>query len=159
MIKAVEARFQCNSVSVSGADSKFPMKQVQLGAIYTNDPESPNRSFARATPSGTLQLSIDPALPASEFFKHGHKYRITIEEIPFDPRTYIGDAYPVDGKPIIYVSRDGQQTARGQWSQAAGKFVVHDEENLSSNFTAAELQAAGLNFWMYDETKIAEAGV
>lgn len=53
---------------------------VRMHAVYETDPDSPNKAFTDATPSGDFSLWITNGLPAASFFKAGKKYLLTITE-------------------------------------------------------------------------------
>lgn len=55
-------------------------EQVTLNAVYTTDPNDPNREWALASPSGQLTLTI--ANPeAMGYVQAGGQYRVTIERV------------------------------------------------------------------------------
>ena len=57
-------------------DGKFA-EDVQLFAVYSADPEDPNHSYSKATPSGTLRMHIsNPG--AWGFFEKGAQYDVMI---------------------------------------------------------------------------------
>lgn len=53
---------------------------VRMHAVYETDPNSPNKAFCDATPSGDFSLWITNGLPAASFFRPGKKYLLTITE-------------------------------------------------------------------------------
>lgn len=70
----LQAKFTCHEVTRS-----MYGERPSLGAIYGTSEEDPNRAWAKATPSGKLEMQIDnPA--AQGFFEPGKHYLITIEE-------------------------------------------------------------------------------
>lgn len=72
---AVTARMSCNS-SVQIGDNR----QVQFAPVYSSDPDSPNYSWSKYTPSGSLMLNItNPA--AYEQFEVGKTYELTFTPV------------------------------------------------------------------------------
>lgn len=69
----VQAKFTCNSIIEQGN-----YKTVNLNAVYSNG--KGNEDFAKATPAGSLSMSIDKDVPASDYFKQGKDYFLTFEE-------------------------------------------------------------------------------
>lgn len=68
---AVTARMSCNSITELGDN-----RQVQFSAVYNPDPDSPNFSWSKYTPAGSLSLNItNPA--AYEQFQVGTVYELT----------------------------------------------------------------------------------
>jgi len=51
-----------------------------LQAVYSEDPESENRQFAQASPSGSLTLTIENPY-AMGYVENGREYRVTIERV------------------------------------------------------------------------------
>lgn len=70
---AIKAKFQCNSVTDNGYG-----RNASLTAVYGKEGE--NADYAKATPSGTLQINIDKDTKASDFFVPQKAYYLTIEE-------------------------------------------------------------------------------
>jgi hypothetical protein len=70
---AIRARFVCNSITDNGFN-----KSASLTAVYGKEGE--NADFAKATPSGTMSISIDKDTKASEFFVPQKQYYLTFEE-------------------------------------------------------------------------------
>ncbi|MBV9659127.1 MAG: hypothetical protein JO295_13595 [Verrucomicrobia bacterium] len=65
----IRAKLKCHEVTKT-ADNQ---ERVKLWAVYDPDPASENHSFAKATPSATLEITIDnPA--AQGFFVPGRDY-------------------------------------------------------------------------------------
>lgn len=67
----------------AGAVAEVPFNNqtyVRMHAVYETDPNSPNKAFTDATPSGDFSLWITNGLPAASFFKTGKKYLLTITE-------------------------------------------------------------------------------
>lgn len=74
-IETVTAKFKCVSVTNFGGS-----KSANLSAVYGTTGE--NADFARATPSGQLQIGIDAGVPASDFFKPGESYYLVFKKAP-----------------------------------------------------------------------------
>lgn len=72
---SIRARFHCNSVTDNGYN-----KSANLTAVYGKEGE--NADFAKATPSGSLTITIDKDTKASEFFIPRQEYYLTFEEVP-----------------------------------------------------------------------------
>lgn len=73
MSQKIRAKFKCNSVTDNGY-----RKNASLTAVYGKEGE--NADFAKATPSGTLQINIDKETPASEFFVPQEDYYLVFEK-------------------------------------------------------------------------------
>jgi hypothetical protein len=71
----VRAKFSCNTITLDGYG-----KTVSLSAVY--DKEGENADFAKATPSGKIEMRIDGGVPASEFFNPQKRYYVYFEEAP-----------------------------------------------------------------------------
>jgi len=66
-MQKVRAKFTCESVE------QFTWgKVVKLRAIYGTEGE--NKDFAEATPNGQMEVTINPGLPAYEFFAPGNDF-------------------------------------------------------------------------------------
>lgn len=74
MSQKIRAKFKCNSITDNGYN-----KSANLTAIYGDNGE--NADFAKATPSGSLQISIDKDTPASEFFQPQQDYYLVFEKV------------------------------------------------------------------------------
>lgn len=63
----VRAKFKCNEIRIS--EGKF--RSFKFGPVYSNEPDSENKSFWDATPQGSLELGItnDKAWPMFEIGK------------------------------------------------------------------------------------------
>lgn len=57
-------------------------KEIQLGAVWSSDPNHENRKYWEATPSGAITLNIKSDKPAAHWFKPGKEYYVTFEEAP-----------------------------------------------------------------------------
>jgi hypothetical protein len=49
---------------------------VELCAVYSSDPSHPNKSFADATPSATVSMTISKGRPAADLFEVGKEYLV-----------------------------------------------------------------------------------
>lgn len=70
----VTAKFTVASVEDFGAHRK-----VKLTPVYSNDPKSPNYSWSKWTPSGSIELTITNPL-AYEQFKPGKTYFVDFQQ-------------------------------------------------------------------------------
>jgi len=70
----VKAKFVCESVHDFGTS-----KTVQLRAVTSGSEE--NKSFAKYTPSGSLQLSIDNGTDAGNLFVPRAEYYLFIQSV------------------------------------------------------------------------------
>ena len=132
----VRAKMKCTSITKTG-DAKKPQVQVKLGAVYSNDPESENRSFANATPSGELSVNIDAGRPAAESFELGCEYYIDITPVGIPERTFLKDYYQVPHGKYILESRDKSKQIPAEYT-SQGWFVdgkqVTDYDKLGVEF-------------------------
>jgi len=71
---SVKAKFKCYSV----VDIGYAMS-ASFGAIYGTEGE--NADYAKATPAGNLNITIDRETKASEYFKQGKDYYLTFNEV------------------------------------------------------------------------------
>lgn len=65
----VRAKFVCNAKIPS-----YGTTTVQFHAVYSSDPNSENKAFTDATPSGSLSISISDDKPALALFEQGKAY-------------------------------------------------------------------------------------
>lgn len=137
----VRAKMKVMSIT-KGGDARKPFVQVQLGAVYSADPQSENKSFASATPSGSLNLSIDPGRPAASAFEVGGEYYVDITPIGVPERTYLGDYGFVDGDVVIE-SRDKSKSARV--SYANGRL----RDAAGADTDVQKLMKEGFEFWRH----------
>lgn len=148
----VVARMKCNTVTKMG-DPKHPQMQIQLGAVYSSDPESPNRSFAAATPSGSLTLSIDAGRPAASAFTLGGEYEIEIRPLGVPERMYLCDSTPPysssDPYCAVVCSRDGKRELSATYLQ--GKWTVShlEAEPVVEGHPFKKLMDAGFTHWRH----------
>lgn len=149
----VRAKMKVNEVTVCGADPKKPQVRVQMGAVYSQDPNSENKSFAEYTPSASLQLNIDAGRPAADVFKHGQEVYVDVTVIGVPERTYLKDNPPVPQRcTVILEDKDGEQKLLATFDKATyPKQWTVDGEEIT---TADELIARGICYWRYTaETK------
>jgi hypothetical protein len=71
----VRAKFRCNSITEYDYQTS-----AKLNAVHSNEGE--NKDFTKATPNGSLDISIDKDVPASTFFKVGKLYYLDFSEAP-----------------------------------------------------------------------------
>src|SRR2546423_3534358 len=139
----VRAKMKCTSITKTG-DAKKPQMQVKLGAVYSNDPESENRSFANATPSGELSMNIDAGRPAAEAFELGCEYYVDITPIGVPERTFLKDYYQVPLGRYMLESRDKSKSVPAEYTSQGwivnGK-QAHDFDKLKSE--------TGVEFWRH----------
>ena len=73
----VRAKMQCHSITDFGN-----AVQIKMGAVYSSDPNSENRAFSDATPSGSVEMMIQSDKPAAKMFKVKAYYYVDFEEAP-----------------------------------------------------------------------------
>lgn len=80
----VRAKMRCNSVERCdfGGGPKNVQVKVKMGAVYSSDPNHENKAFSDATPSGSVELTIQGDKPAAGMFKAGVEYYVDIHEAP-----------------------------------------------------------------------------
>lgn len=70
----IRAKFVCHSVQDhSDQNQKKTGESVQLSAVYSSDPNSENKAWAEATPSGSLSMHINNP-GAFGAFEQGREY-------------------------------------------------------------------------------------
>lgn len=74
MSQRIKAKFHCGSVTDNGYGTN-----ASLSAVYGKEGE--NADFAKATPSGSIQINIDNETPAHGFFKPRKNYYVYFEEV------------------------------------------------------------------------------
>lgn len=74
MSMTVRAKFHCNSIEQYQYGTR-----AKLTAVYGKEGE--NHDFAKATPSGSVEISIDHDVPASTFFKPGEEYFLDFTKV------------------------------------------------------------------------------
>lgn len=72
---SVKAKFTCNAVVPSAWNTKCTV--VYFNAVFGK--EGDNADYAKATPSGQLNMVIDENTPAASFFEQGKNYYLTFE--------------------------------------------------------------------------------
>lgn len=140
---SVRAKMRVNSITKTG-DAKKPQVQVQLGAVYSNDPESENRSFANATPSGELKLSIDAGRPAATMFELQGEYYVDITPVGIPDRFYLGDYVYPPGGAVVLESRDASKMQRAEYDPSRSTFKVEGAEIRTD-----KLREQGFDFWRH----------
>lgn len=103
---AVVAKMRCNAVQLTGG-KRFPGMNIQLGAVYSNDPQSENRAFANATPSASVNMNIDPGRPAAHAFDLGSDYYVYFVKLGEQRIKYIRDSIAPTSCDVMICHRDG----------------------------------------------------
>ncbi|HMM18669.1 MAG TPA: hypothetical protein PKC47_14280 [Petrimonas sp.] len=75
-MRTVMAKFRCDSVE---NQPSCEQKNVTLRPVTSGSDE--NKSFAKYTPSGLLQLSISYETPAVDYFNPGDEYYLNIQKV------------------------------------------------------------------------------
>lgn len=70
MTTTVRAKFICNAKLPSYGNTTT----VCFNAVYSSDPNSENKAFTDATPSGRLDISIANDKPSLALFEQGKSY-------------------------------------------------------------------------------------
>jgi hypothetical protein len=79
MSKQIQALFQVNDVLERKATDGSVMSQiVRLNPVYENNPDHPNYEFWKATPTGSMEMTINNP-SAFDAFVPGGKYLLTFE--------------------------------------------------------------------------------
>ena len=73
----VRAKFICSAVLPGYSNTTA----FHFNAVYSSDPNSENKAFSDATPSGYLQIAIDNSKPAASMFKQGQEYYFDISPV------------------------------------------------------------------------------
>lgn len=74
----VRAKMSCTMIEqYSGGGVK-----VRLGVVYSSDPNSENRAFSDATPSGSAEMMIQARRPAIKLFEPGAEYYVDFTKAP-----------------------------------------------------------------------------
>lgn len=77
VVGTVRAKMACTELATySGGGVK-----VKLGAVYSNDPNSENRAFSDATPSGSCEMMIQGGRPAIKLFEAGAEYFLDFTKV------------------------------------------------------------------------------
>lgn len=111
---AVIAKMRCNGVAMTGSP-KWPSVNVQLGAVYSNDPESENRAFSNATPSASVNINIDPGRPAAHAFELGSDYYVYFVKLGEQRVKYLRDGVSPMSCEIFLCHRDGSDPIPAQY--------------------------------------------
>jgi hypothetical protein len=140
----VRAKMKVMTVT-KGGDAKKPYVQVKLGAVYSNDPESENRSFATATPSGEVSLNIDAGRPAADQFGVGEEWYVDLTKVGVPERMFLGDYVnpPCEGDYLLE-SRDGSRMLTAHY--ANGWFLSGERVDLYASESRAR---HGVDFWRH----------
>lgn len=145
----VRAKLVCNEIVKSG-DARYPHTRVTLGAVYSGDPESENRSFAQATPTASLTMSIDPNRPAANAFKLGAEYYVDISDAPVADRYYISDKVPAPGEVVELITQPGIVVATAEFvHHGKFKWVIKESgsEPAGTEHDARVLIERGITHW------------
>jgi hypothetical protein len=78
----MQAMFTVNDVlERKAADGSVMSQIVKLNPVYENNPDHPNYEFWKATPTGSMEMTINnPA--AFGYFVPGKKYLLSFEQTP-----------------------------------------------------------------------------
>lgn len=81
----IRAKFICNNV-VFDKQAFYPtMAQLTPVAFDSNgEPNEENKSFAEATPAGSLEINISADVPAAKFFQVNREYYLDFTRIPLE---------------------------------------------------------------------------
>lgn len=71
-MEKVRAKFTCNHVADNGSKEN-PSFNVFMYPVYSDDPDSENKKFTKATPSGQFTMTITVPETAA-FFEPGQEY-------------------------------------------------------------------------------------
>lgn len=146
----VRAKMKVHSVQQTGSKD-YPNVNVQLGAVYSNDPESENRSFASATPSASININIDAGCPAAQAFELGQEFYVDFIPLDVPTRWYIGDGYPPVDCDIILEDREGGNQTSARFTKEDPYYSVTylvDGESVSKKMNS-ELIQLGWTHWRY----------
>ncbi len=76
----MRAKFKCSSVT-NMANGTHKYQEVKLNAVYAGELNKEDNEFAKATPSGSLTMSVsNPA--ALDYFKPDKDYYMDFSEAP-----------------------------------------------------------------------------
>lgn len=79
MLARVKAKFVCNSV----LNFQHGAKQPRFSAVYGKEGE--NADFAKATPQGSIEMTVDADVPAADYFNPGDEFYVYFEKIEKKP--------------------------------------------------------------------------
>lgn len=140
----VRAKMKVTAVNKSG-DPRNPFVNVQMGAVYSSDPESENRSFANATPTASCSMSIDPGRPAAQAFELGAEIYVEFTPAGVPDRVYVGDGGPeLDGERCVIESRDKAVAIVATWEKNRYRWLVQGQP-----MERDALLAQGLTHWRH----------
>lgn len=71
---ATRAKFECHKIEVDSYG-----RTVHLGVVYSDDIQSEDGRFTKATPSGKIEMRVDNP-DAGIQFEPGKKYYVTFDE-------------------------------------------------------------------------------
>lgn len=146
-MSVVRAKMKVNTITQSG-DPKHPQVNVQLGAVYSNDPESENRSFANATPSASVQISIDAGRPAAKAFELGCEYYVDFIRVGVPELKYIKDGgFPPAECDVVLSTRDGTKEVRARWKPSIITATIDGVEITDNQWTPDKFNALGFTHW------------
>lgn len=79
--RQIQALFQVNDVLERKAtDGSVSSQIVRLNAVYAPDPKNVNHAFWKATPTGSMEMTINNP-SAFDAFVPGGKYLLTFERV------------------------------------------------------------------------------
>ena len=144
----VRAKMKVTQITKSG-DPKKPYVKVDLGAVYSSDPESENRSFANATPTASVSISIDAGRPAAEAFELGGEYYVDFIPCGVPERFFIADVQPQGGElDVILSKRDGSGEIRAHYKPSILSATI-DGTLIEESWRYEKFIAAGYGYWRY----------
>lgn len=143
----VVAKMKVNSITQTG-DAKKPCVQVQLGAVYSNDPESENRSFASATPTASVNMTIDAGRPAAQAFHLAEEFFVTFESAGVPDRKYLTDGMPPDECDIVISNREGNAEQRAHFKPNILSAVIANEK-IEASWGFEKFISLGYTHWRY----------
>lgn len=73
----VRAKFNCTGIMPTYGDCTM----VSLSAVYSTDPNDPNKVFTDATPSANIQILIKNDKPALQEFKISESYYVDFTSV------------------------------------------------------------------------------
>lgn len=80
MADAIVMRLKANPIRETSNNDGKVGEDVELWAVYSSDPSSPNYSFSKATPSARLTAHVsNPG--AFGFFEPGAEYDVTFTRV------------------------------------------------------------------------------
>ena len=77
---SVKAKFRCNQIIDTAYTTDYSQRKVVFSAVYGKEGE--NADYAKATPSGNLEMVIDKETKAYDAFQPGKEYYLMFEEAP-----------------------------------------------------------------------------